>query len=179
MSGAGAAQKKSASSGPKRGGPPPRSRRRSAADRKPPTLGGAFAHRSSLILYSPSIPIRLLAAAIAMTTALSNPLGATAETTIEIAPMNQQDGAWAGARLGTSPTETIGSAGCAIAAVTMMLRYYGINTDPGAFNAWLTANGGYAFDDQLIWNAVTIYSGGRVSFSGWLGPALGVLEAEL
>src|SRR2546430_10184058 len=62
MSGAGAAQKKSGSSGPKRGGPPPRSRRRSAADRKPPTLGGAFAHRSSLILYSPSIPIRVVAA---------------------------------------------------------------------------------------------------------------------
>jgi len=128
---------------------------------------------------TPGLRPAVLAAAIAMTTALSNPLGATAETTIEIARMNQQDGAWAGARLGTSPTETIGSAGCAIAAVTMMLRYYGINTDPGAFNAWLTANGGYAFDDQLIWNAVTIYSGGRVSFSGWLGPDLGVIEAEL
>ena len=61
----------------------------------------------------------------------------------------------------------------------MMLRYYGINTDPGSLNAWLTANGGYAFDDQLIWNAVTTYSGGRVTFSGWLGPDLGVIEAEL
>jgi len=59
---------------------------------------------------TPGLRPAVLAAAIAMTTALSNPLGATAETTIEIAPMNQQDGAWAGARLGTSPTETIGSA---------------------------------------------------------------------
>jgi len=61
----------------------------------------------------------------------------------------------------------------------MMLRYYGINTDPAAFNAWLTASGGYAFDDQLIWDAVTTYSGGRVAFSGWLGPDLGVIDSEL
>jgi hypothetical protein len=121
----------------------------------------------------------ILAAAIALTTALSNPLGASAETTIDIAPMNQQDGAWAGARLGTSPTETIGSAGCAITAVAMMLRYYGIKTDPGTFNAWLTADGGYAFDDQLIWNAVTHYSAGRVAFSGWLGPDPNVIATEL
>jgi peptidase C39-like protein len=121
----------------------------------------------------------IFAAAFALTTALSNPLGASAETTIEIAPMSQQNGAWAGARLGTSPTETIGSAGCAITAVTMMLRYYDINTDPGAFNAWLTASGGYAFDDMLIWDAVTRYSGGRVAFSGWLGPDLNVISLEL
>ena len=120
-----------------------------------------------------------LAAAIALTAALSNPLGASAETTIEIAPMSQQDGAWAGARLGTSPTETIGSAGCAITAVAMMLRYYGIKADPGAFNAWLTASGGYAFDDQLIWDAVTRYSAGRVAFSGWLGPDPNLIASEL
>ena len=121
----------------------------------------------------------MLAAVVALTTVLSNQLGASAETTIEIVPASQQNGAWAGARLGTSPTETVGSAGCAITAVTMMLQYYDINTDPGIFNAWLTANGGYAFDDMLIWNAVTGYSGGRVTFSGWLGPDLGVIEAEL
>jgi peptidase C39-like protein len=121
----------------------------------------------------------VLAAAIALTAALSNPMGASADSAIEIAPMSQQDGAWAGARLGTSPTESIGSAGCAITAVTMMLRYYGINTDPGVFNAWLTANGGYAWDDQLIWNAVTTYSAGRVSFSGWLGTDVPVILAEL
>jgi len=121
----------------------------------------------------------VVAAAVALAMAGSHPLAASAETTIDVAPMNQQNGAWAGTRLGTSPTETIGSAGCAITAVAMMLQFYDINPDPGVFNAWLTANGGYAFDDMLIWNAVTAYSGGRVTFSGWLGPDLGVIEAEL
>src|SRR5207237_224782 len=136
-------------------------------DRKPPTPGGGFALRSSSIFYLPSIPIE---------PSVQQPLQPprTAETSIDVAPMNQQNGAWAGTRLGTSPTETIGSAGCAITAVAMMLQFYDINPDPGVFNAWLTANGGYAFDDMLIWNAVTAYSGGRVTFSGWLGPDLGV-----
>jgi Peptidase_C39 like family len=121
----------------------------------------------------------LLGAAVALITTVSNPIAASAENTIQIAPASQQNGAWAGARLGDSPTETIGSAGCAITAVAMMLGYYGFKTDPGSFNAWLTANGGYAFGDQLIWNAVTRYSGGRVTFSGWLGPDPNVIAPEL
>jgi hypothetical protein len=119
------------------------------------------------------------AAVIAVALALSSPVGALADSSMTIAVMGQQDPAWAGAPLGSSQTDTIGSAGCAITAVTMMLRYYGTNTDPGAFNAWLTANGGYAYDDQLIWDAVTTYSGGRVAFSGWLAADLGVIANEL
>jgi hypothetical protein len=130
---------------------------------------------------SPCVSLRAatVAAAIALACALNGPVTASADSSMSIAVMSQQDGAWAGAPLGGSATDTIGSAGCAITAVTMMLRYYGMNTDPGAFNAWLTANGGYAFDDQLIWDAVTGYSGGRVTFSGWIGPDMSVIRDEL
>jgi peptidase C39-like protein len=120
-----------------------------------------------------------LAGAIALATVATGQVPASADSSMSIAVMGQQDGAWAGAPLGSSATDTIGSAGCAITAVTMMLRYYGMNTDPGAFNAWLTGNGGYAFDDQLIWDAVTSYTAGRVAFSGWLGPDLGLIDGEL
>ena len=130
---------------------------------------------------SPTLSLRgaALAGAIAVASALGNPAGVAADSSMSIAVMGQQDAAWAGAPLGTSATEFIGSAGCAITAVTMMLRYYGMDTDPGAFNAWLTANAGYAYDDQLIWDAVTRYTGGRVGFSGWLGADLGAIQAEL
>ncbi|HEX9096801.1 MAG TPA: C39 family peptidase [Candidatus Dormibacteraeota bacterium] len=127
----------------------------------------------------PRVRAAMLAGAIALSVVLSAPIVAAADTSMTIDPLSQQDGAWAGARLGTSPTETIGSAGCAITAVVMMLRHYGIDTDPGSFNAWLAGNGGYAFDDQLIWGAVTTYSGGRVAFSGWFGPDLGLIQREL
>jgi hypothetical protein len=120
-----------------------------------------------------------LAAVVAVASALCNQLGARADSTMNIPVMGQQEAAWAGAQLGTAAGESIGSAGCAITSVTMMLRYYGVHTDPGAFNAWLTANGGYAYDDQLIWDAVTSYTGGRVAFSGWLDPDLSTIEAEL
>jgi hypothetical protein len=120
-----------------------------------------------------------LAGAITLATVASGQVRASADSSMSIAVMSQQNPAWAKAPLGSSPTDTIGSAGCAITAVTMMLRYYGIDTDPGAFNAWLTANGGYAFDDQLIWSAVTAYSNGRVAFSGWTGPDPGIIDGEL
>jgi len=130
---------------------------------------------------NPTVRLRLvaIAGAIAVAGAVAGPVFASADSSMSIAVMGQQDPAWAGAPLGTSATDSIGSAGCAITAATMMLRYYGMDTDPGAFNAWLTANGGYANDDQLIWDAVTRYSGGRVAFSGWLGADLTTILAEL
>jgi len=121
----------------------------------------------------------MVATAIALASTLGGPVTASADSSMSIAIMGQQDAAWAGAPLGSSATDTVGSAGCAITAVTMMLRYYGMDTDPGAFNAWLSANAGYAFDDQLIWAAVTTYSGGRVAFSGWIGPDLDTIDGEL
>lgn len=128
--------------------------------------------------------LRLLAAlaiagAVATTAQVATQLPAAADLAMTIPTVGQQDGAWGAAPLGTSATDTIASAGCAITAVSMMLRYYGIATDPGAFNAWLTGNGGYAFDDELIWDAVTQYSGGRVVFTGWTGPDLGLIRSQL
>jgi hypothetical protein len=128
---------------------------------------------------TPRVRAAMLSSAIALSAVLSAPILAAADNSMTIPALSQQDGIWTGALLGTSPTETIGSAGCAITAVTMMLRYYGIDTDPGSFNAWLAGNGGYAFDDQLIWGAVTTYSGGRVAFSGWFGQDLGLIKREL
>jgi hypothetical protein len=104
---------------------------------------------------TPRLRAAVLAGAIALSAMLGAPIVAAADNSIAIPAMSQQDGMWASAPLGSSPTETIGAAGCAITAVTMMLRHYGIDTDPGSFNAWLTGNGGYAFDDQLVWGAVT------------------------
>jgi len=67
---------------------------------------------------SPNLGLRAaaLAGAIAAGAALFNPVGAVADSSMSIAVMSQQDGAWAGAPLGNSPTDTIGSAGCAITA---------------------------------------------------------------
>ena len=121
----------------------------------------------------------LIAFTVALAAGLAGPIAASADTAISIPPQSQQDGAWAGAPLGTSPTDTVGSSGCAITSVAMMLNFYGVTVDPGSFNAWLTASGGYAFDDELLWGAVDQFTGGRVRFSAWLGPDLGVIHNEI
>jgi len=130
----------------------------------------------------PHLTARLRAVAVAGAIALgilAAPVVAAADNSITIPPMSQGDPAWAGAPLGASGTDTIGSEGCAITAVTMMLRHYGIETDPASFNAWLGATGGYVWWDLLVWDAITTYTGGRVSFSGWFGPDLGLIQREL
>jgi len=121
----------------------------------------------------------LMALSLAVGTLVAGQVAASADSSMNVPVMAQQDGAWGAAPLGFSPTDTIASAGCAITAVTMMLRYYGINTDPGAFNSWLNGNGGYVNTDQLTWNAVTAYTNGRVAFSGWLGPDMDAIRGEL
>jgi Peptidase_C39 like family len=121
----------------------------------------------------------VLVSTLALTALLGAPLAAVADTEMTVPTLSQQDGRWAGAALGSSPTDTVGAYGCAITAVTMMLDYDGIATDPGAFNAWLTANGGYVDDDALLWGAVDAFTGGSIRFSGWLGPDLGAIHHEL
>jgi Peptidase_C39 like family len=121
----------------------------------------------------------MLAGAISVAAALGGTVMVSADSAMDIPVLAQRDPAWGGARLGASPTDSIASAGCAMTAITMLLRYYGIDTNPGVFNAWLTPNGGYAFWDNLVWDAVSRYSGGRVAFSGWLGADLTVIKAQL
>jgi uncharacterized protein YvpB len=121
----------------------------------------------------------MLAGVISVASALAGTSTVLADTSMNIPVIPQQDPAWGGTRLGADPTDTIASSGCAITAVTMLLRYYGLDTNPNAINAWLTPNGGYAYWDQLVWDAVTRYSGGRIAFSGWLGPDLTTIKGQL
>lgn len=116
---------------------------------------------------------------VAVAAQLGTQIPAAAEISMSIPVLGQQDPAWGGAGLGTSPTDTIASSGCAITAVTMMLRYYGIDTNPGALNAWLAGNGGYVWDDALMWDAVTSYTGGQVRFTAWTGADLTLIRREL
>jgi hypothetical protein len=120
-----------------------------------------------------------MAGVISVVSALAGTVAVSADNTMSIPVIRQQDPAWGGARLGAHPTDSIASSGCAITAVAMLLRYYGIDTNPAAFNAWLTPSGGYAWWDQLVWDAVTRYSGGRVAFSGWFGSDLPTIEGQL
>ena len=62
----------------------------------------------------------------------------------------QGDPAWGHAPLGRS-VHTMGQVGCAVTSTCMILKYYGIDTDPGRMNDFLRDHGGYTEDNDLIW----------------------------
>ena len=59
---------------------------------------------------------------------------------------------------------TIGTIGCAMTPAAMILKYYGVDTDPGQLNAWLNENNGYASGGLLYWNKPAEYSNGKMQY---------------
>jgi hypothetical protein len=102
---------------------------------------------------------------------------------IEVPVFGQRWEPWQSDPLGSSASDTIGSHGCAIASVAMIMSKNGADVDPRKLNEWLKANGGYVDEDVLIWSATDSYPGG-VTFAGrvdWQNePAdLAQVDAEL
>jgi hypothetical protein len=121
----------------------------------------------------------LLSAGLASTVLVGAGATASADIQMGVPVLGQQDGRWGAYGLGSSPIQTIASAGCAITAVDMLLAYYGVSTDPGRLNSWLIANGGYLFEDEILWAQVGPASDNRIDFTGWFGPDLNLIISEL
>jgi len=51
-----------------------------------------------------------------------------------------------------------------MSSVAMMLDTKGVSTNPGAFNSWLKANGGYESGCDIIWATADKY--GKTTFQG-------------
>ena len=80
---------------------------------------------------------------------------------------NQRSLQWSRDALGSDPVDTIGSAGCALTAVTMVTAAYGYATNPQQLNHWLTAHGGYIENDLLLWRQAAASTQGAVRWQ-WL-----------
>ena len=119
------------------------------------------------------------AASLAFAGLITAPAPAAADQTLGVGVIGQQESSWASAHLGASPKESIGSAGCAVTSVAMLLAYYGVQTSPRRLNDWLTANGGYADGDLLIWTRLSDYVPNRFRYTGWHSPEPSVINAEL
>jgi hypothetical protein len=81
--------------------------------------------------------------------------------------MSQRAHQWSRDALGSDPVDTIGSAGCALTAVTMVATAYGYSTNPQLLNRWLTAHGGYIQNDLLLWRQATAVTQGTIRWQ-WL-----------
>lgn len=64
-----------------------------------------------------------------------------------------------------STDNTICSKGCALTALTMLLNYYGVETDVLKLNDWLKANDGYDAGN-VIWWKIKDYPGSTIKYRG-------------
>ena len=80
---------------------------------------------------------------------------------------SQRSHQWSRDALGSDPIDTIGSAGCALTAVTMVTAAYGYSTNPQQLNRWLTEHGGYIENDLLLWRQAGAATQGSVRWQ-WL-----------
>lgn len=69
---------------------------------------------------------------------------------LDVPAYRQADAKWRADLLG--PTEsTLGAEGCAVASAAMVMRFYGMDVDPGRLNAFLTEHGGYTDRGWIYW----------------------------
>jgi Peptidase_C39 like family len=82
---------------------------------------------------------------------------------LAVPSFRQSDERWSDDPLAGVPENgTLGGEGCAVAAVAMVFKSYGIDTDPQQLNWFLTAVGGYTDRGWLYWDRAAWLSPNRV-----------------
>jgi len=95
--------------------------------------------------------------------AISAPLALASN--MDVVLWGQADPRWSGIHLGTS-SATMGSAGCAVAAVSMIASYYGSTKNPGQICQSLNGNGGLTWQGWIVWGSVPSAAGGTIQYAG-------------
>ena len=82
---------------------------------------------------------------------------------LPVPSFRQGDERWADDPLGgVEENGTVGGEGCAVTAVAMLFKYYGIETDPQQLNWFLAAVGGYTDRGWLYWDRAAWWAPNRV-----------------
>ena len=76
----------------------------------------------------------------------------------------QQDDKWSDDQLAWTDG-TLGHQGCAVTSTAMVLRFYGVDTDPKRLNGYLSATGGYTNEGWICWEAAAWLAPRRVRFA--------------
>ena len=98
---------------------------------------------------------------------------------IDVPSFLQNDPRWGGDKLGPSPTDTLGSAGCAVSACAMVLASYGVDTDPQRLNDFLAGNDGYTEQAWLKWEVAAQLDPARATFVYEDDPSYQLIDENL
>lgn len=97
---------------------------------------------------------------------------------LPVALFTQNDPQWGDDQLG--PTDqTMGEAGCAVSSAAMVLRFYGLDTDPGRLNQFLDEHDGYTEQGWLKWEGVEPLAPGRVRHAYEDLPSYALMDSNL
>jgi hypothetical protein len=82
---------------------------------------------------------------------------------LAVPSFRQSDERWRDDPLaGLAANGTLGGEGCAVAAVAMVFKFYGVDTDPQQLNWFLTSVGGYTERGWIYWERAAWFAPNRV-----------------
>ncbi|HUB68262.1 MAG TPA: C39 family peptidase [Candidatus Methylacidiphilales bacterium] len=98
---------------------------------------------------------------------------------IPVPSFEQNDPQWTFELLG--PTfNTLGQQGCAVTSAAMVLAAYGVDTDPGRLNEYLTTHAGYTSNGWIYWEkAAEVAPGGQVEKAYEDLPSYALIDENL
>ena len=99
-------------------------------------------------------------------------------TELPVSLFLQGDDQWADDHLGTSP-RTMAQVGCAVTSAAMVMKFYGLDTDPGRLNTFLLANGGYDENNDLRWEGPTALAPSLVKHAYEDLPSYHLIDSNL
>jgi hypothetical protein len=99
-------------------------------------------------------------------------------TVIPVPAFQQNDPHWSEQLLGDT-IDTLGQSGCAVTSAAMVLRAYGVDTDPQRLNAYLTTHRGYVGDGWLVWEKAAELGGGQVVKAYEDLPSYALIDANI
>jgi Peptidase_C39 like family len=83
------------------------------------------------------------------------------EVALGVPGFRQGDPRWHADLLG-STADDLGAVGCALTSAAMVLKWYGVDTDPQRLNDYLTKHKGYEGNGYIIWERAAKVSNGGV-----------------
>lgn len=99
-------------------------------------------------------------------------------TELPVSLFLQGDDSWGHDQLGTG-SHTMGQVGCAVTSAAMIMKYYGLDTDPGRLNVFLRENGGYDENNDLRWEGPTALAPTKVRHVYEDLPSYHLIDANL
>lgn len=88
---------------------------------------------------------------------------------LNLPPISQNFSRWASKKLGTSTVTTIGSHGCVLCGLTMIVNYFKHETDPAKLNDDLVRAKGFVNGNLVVWGAINqIYSDIQIDWDNYI-----------